>query len=51
MHLAYKIQYFHDQDWEPEWVDRCFEIVWEIWTKHYKPTISVISTENQVSYL
>ncbi|SJK96756.1 uncharacterized protein ARMOST_00001 [Armillaria ostoyae] len=49
MHPAYKIEYFHEQNWEPEWVDRCFEIVREVWNKHYKPTISVINSDNQAS--
>ncbi|SJL16303.1 uncharacterized protein ARMOST_19823 [Armillaria ostoyae] len=45
MHPSFKIEYFHDQKWEPEWIEWCFEIVHEIWNKHYKPASSPINTE------
>ncbi len=50
MHPCYKLDYFREHEWEPEWIDRCYEIVWDVWKKHYKPHAAVIvMPEKQVS--
>ncbi|KAK0430951.1 hypothetical protein EV421DRAFT_1720996, partial [Armillaria borealis] len=45
MHPSFKMEYFHDQKWEPEWIECCFKIVCGIWNKHYKPAPSPINAE------
>ncbi|PBK66621.1 hypothetical protein ARMSODRAFT_854438, partial [Armillaria solidipes] len=37
MHPAYKMEYFQEKEWEPEWIDKCYNIVWSVWKQHYKP--------------
>ncbi|KAK0229936.1 ribonuclease H-like domain-containing protein [Armillaria nabsnona] len=49
MYLAYSMEYFHEQKWEPEWIEHCFEIVYDIWQKHYKPASPPTDMENQLT--
>ncbi|SJL16081.1 uncharacterized protein ARMOST_19597 [Armillaria ostoyae] len=49
MHPAHKMSYFRNQKWEPEWIDRCYAIVHEIWNEHYKPSLVTRAPMTQAS--
>ncbi len=51
MHPGHKMSYFREQKWEPEWIDRCYDIVHEIWNEQYKPAPVTRMPEKQVSLL
>lgn len=51
MHPGHKMSYFWEQKWELEWIDRCYDIVHEIWNEQYKPAPVTRMPEKQVSLL
>jgi hypothetical protein len=41
VHPRYKIQWFHDAKWEEEWITTAITTARDIWTKYYKPLVTV----------
>lgn len=41
LHPKYKLAYFKEAAWEPEWIDTAVDILRDEWETHYKPTIDL----------
>ena len=37
LHSRYKLTYFREANWPPEWIDAAVTIIREQWEEHYKP--------------
>ncbi|PBK60315.1 hypothetical protein ARMSODRAFT_898268 [Armillaria solidipes] len=50
MHPAYKMEYFQEKEWEPEWIDKCYDIVWSVWKQHYKLAAAAVAPKEKQVY-
>ncbi|KAJ3504337.1 hypothetical protein NMY22_g17960 [Coprinellus aureogranulatus] len=48
LHPEYKLQYFTDAGWAPEWITEACKLVTTEWTTHYKPAVLVNLREESV---
>ncbi len=50
MHPAYKMEYFREKEWEPEWIDKCYNIVRSVWKQHYKLAAAAVAPKEKQVY-
>ncbi len=44
LHLHYKLDYFHSQNWLTEWIKTAEQSAREMWIQYYKPMITEITS-------
>ncbi len=44
------MEYFREKEWEPEWIDKCYDIVQSVWKQHYKPAAAAIAPKEKQVY-